>query len=104
MDEYVLGLEEIDQSQVALAGGKGANLGELSRIEGIRVPPGFVVTTDAYQRILAAVPGIDGRLGRLASLDPGDSGAIGPLSAEIRAAIEATAVPGDLAAEITRAV
>jgi pyruvate,water dikinase len=38
---YVLGFQDIDQSQVELVGGKGAHLGELSRIEGVRVPPGF---------------------------------------------------------------
>ena len=38
MGSYVLGFEEIDQTQVAVVGGKGAHLGELSRIEGIRVP------------------------------------------------------------------
>src|SRR5689334_22692839 len=37
---YILGLEEIDETQVAIVGGKGANLGELSRLEGVRVPPG----------------------------------------------------------------
>ena len=37
-ERYVLDLEELDAAQVALAGGKGANLGELSRIEGVRVP------------------------------------------------------------------
>ena len=36
IERYVLGLEEIDKTQGALVGGKGANLGELSRIEGIR--------------------------------------------------------------------
>ena len=41
MGSYVLGLEEIDQTQVAIVGGKGAWLGELSTIEGIRVPAGF---------------------------------------------------------------
>ena len=50
---YVLGLEDINKTQVALAGGKGAQLGELSRIEGIRVPAGFCVTTDAFRRISA---------------------------------------------------
>ena len=45
---YVLGFQEIDQTQVAVVGGKGAHLGELSRIEGIRVPAGFCVTTDAF--------------------------------------------------------
>ena len=44
-ERYVLDLDEIDKTQVALVGGKGANLGELSRIEGIRVPAGFCVTT-----------------------------------------------------------
>ena len=53
MGRYVLGFEEIDQTQVALVGGKGAHLGELARIEGIRVPPGFCVTTDAFRRIVA---------------------------------------------------
>ena len=49
---YVLSLEDIDQTQVAVVGGKGALLVELSRIEGIRVPAGFCVTTDAFERIL----------------------------------------------------
>ncbi len=38
MGNYVLDFQEIDQTQVAVVGGKGAHLGELSRIEGIRVP------------------------------------------------------------------
>ena len=44
---YVVDLGEIDETQMALAGGKGANLGALSRIDGIRVPPGFCVTRSA---------------------------------------------------------
>ena len=44
----MVGLEEIDEKQVALVGGKGANLGELSRIDGIGVPAGFVETTEAF--------------------------------------------------------
>src|SRR5436305_207067 len=47
---YVLGFQEIDQTQVAVVGGKGAHLGELSRIEGLRVPAGFCVTTDAFRQ------------------------------------------------------
>jgi phosphoenolpyruvate synthase/pyruvate phosphate dikinase len=101
---YVLGLEEVDKTQVTLVGGKGAQLGELSRIDGIRVPAGFCVTTDAFRRVMTTVRGIDDQLGRLSGLDPGDRQAIGTLSAEIRRAIEETAVPDDLAAAITRAV
>src|SRR5580658_10355226 len=98
---YVLSLEEIGKTQVALAGGKGANLGELSRLEGIRVPAGFCVTTDAFRRI---VTGLDDQLGRLSHLDPDDRQGIGTISAEIRRAIEGIVMPDDLAAAITGAV
>src|SRR6195256_6117931 len=102
MGSYLLGFPEIDQTQVAIVGGKGANLGELSRIEGLRVPAGFCVTTDAFQRIMGEAPSIDDRLDRLSGLKPDDREAIRALSAEIRRIIEGIAIPGDLAAEITR--
>ncbi len=101
---YVLGLQEIDQTQVAVAGGKGAHLGELSRIEGIRVPAGFCVTTDAFQRIMAHAPSIDDRLERLSRLKPDDREPIRALSAESRRVIEGIAIPDDLAAAITGAL
>ena len=100
----MLGFEEIDQTQVAVVGGKGAHLGELSRIEGIRVPAGFCVTTDAFQRIMAEAPSIDDRLDRLSRLKPDDREAIRALSAEIRRTLEGIAIPDDLAAAITRSL
>jgi pyruvate,water dikinase len=100
----VLDFQEIDQTQVAVVGGKGALLGELSRIEGIRVPAGFCVTTDAFERILADTPSIDDRLDRLARLKPGDRVAIGELSGEIRRALEGIAIPEDLASAIAHAL
>ncbi len=102
MGRYVLGFQEIDRTQVAVVGGKGAHLGELSRIEGIRVPAGYCVTTDAFQRIMAEAPSIDDRLDRLSRLRPDDRDAIRALSAEIRRALEGIAIPDDLAAAITR--
>jgi rifampicin phosphotransferase len=104
MGSYVLSLQEIDQTQVAVVGGKGAHLGELSRIEGIRVPAGFCVTTDAFRRVMAEAPSIDERLDRLARLDPDDREAIRTLSVEIRRTLEGIAIPEDLAAAITRAL
>src|SRR5215467_228421 len=104
IERYVLGLDEIDQTQVALAGGKGAHLGELSRIEGIRVPAGFCVTTDAFRRIMTEAPSIDGRLDRLARLKPDDPDAIRALSGEIRRAVEGIAIPRDLTGAIIRAL
>jgi pyruvate,water dikinase len=101
---YVLGFQDIDQTQVALVGGKGAHLGELSRIEGVRVPTGFCVTTDAFQRIMAEAPSIDDRLDQLSRLTPRDRDVIRALSAEIRQSVEGVPIPGDLAAAITRAL
>jgi phosphoenolpyruvate synthase/pyruvate phosphate dikinase len=104
MGSYVLDFQEIDRTQVAIVGGKGALLGELSRIEGICVPAGFCVTTDAFERVLRQVPSIEDRLDRLSRLEPDDREAIRALSAGIRRALEGIAVPEDLAASITRAL
>jgi rifampicin phosphotransferase len=103
-DRYVLGLQEIDQTQVAVAGGKGAQLGELSRIAGIHVPAGYCVTTDAFRRVMADAPSIDDRLDQLSRLNPDDREAVRTLSAEIRRTLEGIAIPEDLAAAITRAL
>ncbi|WP_329109808.1 phosphoenolpyruvate synthase [Micromonospora sp. NBC_01699] len=104
IEQYVLDLHEVDQTRVAIVGGKGAHLGELSRIEGVRVPAGFCVTTDAFRRIMAEAPSIDDLLDRLSRLNPDDREAIRTLSAQIRRTIEGIALPGDLAAAITRAL
>jgi phosphoenolpyruvate synthase/pyruvate phosphate dikinase len=101
---YVLGFEEIDRTRVAVVGGKGANLGELSRIEGVRVPAGFCVTTDAFERILSETTSIDDLLDQLSRLKPDDRDGIRALSASLRGVIEGIAIPNDLAAEITRSL
>ncbi len=100
-ERYVVDLEEVDRTQAALVGGKGANLGELLRIEGVRVPAGFCVTTDAFRRMLAEAPSIDARLDGLSRLDADDREAIRALSAEIRETLEGITIPADLAAAIT---
>lgn len=101
---YVLGFQEVDQTQVAVVGGKGANLGELSRIEGIRVPDGFCVTADAFRRVVADAPAIDDLLDQLSHLEPDDRETIRVLSAEIRRAIEESGIPEDVAAAIIRSL
>jgi pyruvate,water dikinase len=101
MGRHVLGLGDVDQRQVELVGGKGAHLGELSRVEGIRVPAGFCVTTDAFRRIVADTPSIDDRIDRLSHLAPADREAIRALSAQIRRPLEAAIIPDDLATAIT---
>ncbi len=103
-DGHVVDLRGIDETQVAVVGGKGAHLGELSRLEGIRVPPGFCVTTDAFRRSMEQAPSIDDRLDRLSRLDAEDREAIRTLSAEIRRTLEGLPIPDDVAAAITRAL
>jgi len=103
-DRYVLPFPEIHQQQVFLVGGKGANLGELPRIDGIRVPPGFCLTTDAFRRVVADAPSIGDLTDRLSHVGVDDVEASRRLSAEIRRAIERLAVPGDVAEAIRVAV
>jgi pyruvate,water dikinase len=101
MSSYVLDFGQINRTQVPLVGGKAANLGELSRIDGIRVPAGFCVTTEAFQRVMADTPSVDAQVDRLSRLEPDEHEAIRSQSTEIRRTIEATAIPDDLAAAIT---
>jgi pyruvate,water dikinase len=103
-DRYVVGLQAVDVTQVALVGGKAAQLGELSRIDGIRVPRGFCVTTEAFRRIMGEAPSVDDQLDALSRLDAEDREGIRALSAEVRRTLEAVAVPDDVAAAITRAL
>ena len=50
MHTCTISFQDIDRSKSMIVGGKGANLGELSRIQGISVPEGFCVTTEAYKK------------------------------------------------------
>lgn len=101
MSPYVLGLAEIDKTMTSLAGGKGANLGELSRIESIRVPEGFCVTTEAFKRAVAQAPSLTALLDQLSLLKADDRDSIAALSAEIRGLIEGIGVPQEVADEVT---
>lgn len=79
-------LAGFDAGDIALAGGKGANLGELIRY-GFPVPDGFVVTTRAYAALLDSTP-LGAKLAEL--LQSGLDGA------SIRAEFAATAVPPEI--------
>ena len=65
MSTYVLCFQEIDRTKFMLVGGKGANLGELSRIKGILVPEVFCVTTEAYKKITENNQELNGLLDEL---------------------------------------
>jgi pyruvate,water dikinase len=104
MNHHVLGFADLDRTTLARVGGKGANLGELSRIPGISVPDGFCVTTEAFARIRGDIPSMRERLDRLSGLQADQRDELRAQSAEIRRELEAAVVPEDMRDEIRRAV
>ncbi|MDB9513710.1 phosphoenolpyruvate synthase [Kamptonema animale CS-326] len=100
MSSYVSGFQDIDKTKIMLVGGKGANLGELSRIEGILVPDGFCITTDAFQSIIGETSSINKLLDQLSLLNTDNRDKIRQLSGEIRRVIEGIAIPEDIGAAI----
>src|SRR5436853_2663184 len=101
MSSYVLGFQDIDTTKRMIVGGKGANLGELSKIEGIRVPHGFCLSTEAFTSIIGETSSINALLDQLSLLKVEDREKIGELSAEIRSVIDQVAIPEDIQEEIT---
>jgi pyruvate,water dikinase len=92
-DQLVAPLRAFDRHDLALAGGKGANLAELIR-SGFPVPDGFVITTDAYAAIVEGA-GLHARIAEAAAgADEGSA---------IRADFEAVMVPEGLRGAIARA-
>lgn len=101
---YILDFQETDKTMLALAGGKGAGLGELCGITGVRVPNGFCVTTEAYKEVTGNSEAFNSLLGQLAILKADNRKAISEISAKIRKVIEETAIPEDIADAITRRI
>ena len=97
---YVLPFQEIDRSKLMLAGGKGANLGELSGIKGIQVTEGFCVTTEAYKKITENNKDLNSLLDELTHLKAAERENISKISAKIRLVIERIPISKDVAEEI----
>ncbi len=101
MNTYVICFQETDRTKFMVVGGKGANLGELSGIKGIRVPEGFCVTTEAYKKITDNNQELNSLLDELTRLKAEERGNISEISAIIRMAIERIPISEDIAEEIT---
>nr|MBD2211900.1 phosphoenolpyruvate synthase [Nostoc linckia FACHB-104] len=101
MSSFVLCFRDIDHTKLSFVGGKGAKLGELSRIEGIHVPDGFCISTAAFKRIIGETSSINELLEQLSLLQVEDRHKIGELSSEIRSFIEGITIPEDINEEIT---
>ncbi|MFC7442040.1 phosphoenolpyruvate synthase [Laceyella putida] len=96
MSSYVVSFQEIDKTQLLLVGGKGLNLGELSKIHGIQVPEGFCVTTKAYQKALEQNEAFHALLNQLTLLKVEDRDQIGEISRKIRKIIMEVEIPSDV--------
>src|SRR5579862_8841155 len=81
-------------------GGKGGSLGELQRA-GIEVPPGFVVKTRAFERFVQALERESPVRARIEALDPDDLDTMTVCCKEIRSRMARTALPADVAHEIS---
>ncbi len=102
MPELTLRFEQLGKQDVARAGGKGASLGELARAK-LPVPPGFVVTTEAFLTTLEAA-GVRDELKRAyAACDPGKPAELAAASARMCALVQQIALPPAVATAIAEA-
>ncbi|MGM0877987.1 MAG: phosphoenolpyruvate synthase [Bacillota bacterium] len=101
MGSLVLGFQEMEKTQLLLVGGKGLNLGELSKIQGIQVPEGFCVTTVGYQKAIEQNETYHALLDRLTMLKVEDRDQIGEISRKIRQIIMEVEIPSDVVKAVT---
>ena len=92
---YVKKFEELSKSDIGIAGGKGANLGELTQA-GIPVPPGFVVTAQAYEYFMDEAGINDQVMSILDEIDINDTKALQAAAEEIKRIIVESPIPDDL--------
>src|SRR5215471_9773342 len=102
MGPYTLSFGEVDGTRLPEVGGKGANLGELTRA-GFPVPAGFCVTTAAYREFVRTSGELDALLDSLDRVTHEDLVTIGTIGARIREHLEARAIPADIRMAVLQA-
>lgn len=95
IDNVIAWLEDIGRDVVGLAGGKGANLGEIIRA-GIPVPLGFVILTRTYERFMAETGAAESLLPYFKKLPEEPERQYEEISRTIRSIIETKDMPGDI--------
>jgi pyruvate,water dikinase len=93
--EFVRDFETLGRNDTPIAGGKGANLGEMAGA-GLPVPPGFVVTGQAYLHALDVAGCRQRLIDIVANADIDDSSALKLASNELRAVVQAAGIPEDV--------
>lgn len=99
---YVKWFSELSNKDVSIAGGKGASLAEMYN-HGFPIPPGFMVTAQAYQFFIHNA-GIEGEIkAQLHRLNREDTAALDAASKTIRELIDNAPMPAALRTEIVEA-
>lgn len=101
MGSLVLGFQEIEKNQLMLVGGKGLNLGILSKMEGIHVPEGFCVTTVGYQQAIAQNVTYHALLDQLTMLNVDDRDQLAEICKKIRQTVMEAEIPSDVVEAVT---
>jgi rifampicin phosphotransferase len=96
MSSLALGFQEIEETQLSLVGGKGLNLGELSKIQGIQVPEGFCITTVGYQKVIEQNETFQALLEQLTMQKVEERDQIAEISRKIRQIIMEVEIPSDV--------
>ena len=89
---FILNFENLDKSSLQLVGGKNASLGEMIKA-GIRVPPGFAVTTDSYLSFITETGIKDKIFDILSNMPPDDVESLNRASTEIQEMINTASFP-----------
>jgi pyruvate,water dikinase len=92
---YVTNFQDVDKNALSLVGGKNASLGEMIRA-GIRVPPGFAVTTESYLAFITETGIRDKISGILAGLNPDDVRSINNASDRVQNLITGASMSRDI--------
>ena len=98
--EYILTFDQIGRDSLPIVGGKGANLGVLTAA-GFPVPPGFCVTTQAFDHFMAEQAASIYAV--LEPLDPGDVDAVRVIGEQVRQQLHAAPIPPPVADAIVQA-
>jgi phosphohistidine swiveling domain-containing protein len=97
-----LAFSEVGPDDLARVGGKGANLATLARA-GVAVPPGFCVTTRAFDLFLESLPNADVRFAELEGLDGTSVDAARAAAEAMRAALDRLPIPDQVARAVVAA-
>ncbi len=98
----IVWFNEVSKTDVSTVGGKGANLGEMTNAQ-IPVPPGFIVTADAYFDFLQRSGIAEDIQKLLKPLDSGDSKRLIQTADNIKQVIRQAPMPPELAKSIKQA-